>query len=506
MATPPEVLPKDEHNAALLANLHPADWRNPEPVGRYNLLVVGGGPAGLVAAAGAAGLGATVALVENHLLGGDCLNVGCVPSKALIRASRALAELRESEALGLAVPARAEEQFAAAAERMRRLRAQLSRHDSAARFQELGVDVFLGQGRFTGPAAFQIDGKTIRFAKAAVCTGARADVPPIKGLAEAGFLTNETLFTLTERPARMAIIGGGPIGCEMAQTFARFGTRVTLLQISPQFLPREDPDAAVVLAQAFERDGVDVRLNTKTVRVAVDGETKQLHVETDGRPAVAEADQILVAAGRAPNVENLGLEAAGIEYDPRRGIRVDDHLRTTNPNVYSAGDVCMRYQFTHAADAAARIVIQNALFLGRKKLSALNVPWCTYTAPEIAHVGLYEHEARERGIELDTFETLLAEVDRAVCDGETEGFVKIHVRKGKDQILGATIVASHAGDLIGEVCVAMAAGFGLGSIAGVIHPYPTQAEAIKRTGDAYNRTRLTPLVTKIMKRWLAWRR
>ena len=500
------VEPWDAHNQALVANVHPEDWANPEPAGRYNLVVIGAGTAGLVTAAGAAGLGARVALVERGLMGGDCLNVGCVPSKGLIRAGRAVADARGAGEFGVRVPPGAHVDFGAVMDRMRRLRAGISRVDSAARFRDLGVDVFFGAARFSGPDTVDVAGVTLRFKKAVIATGARAAEPPIPGLAEAGYLTNETVFSLTELPRRLAVIGGGPIGCELAQAFARFGAQVSLLEREAQILPREDPDAAERVARALSRDGVDLRLGTGVERIERAGAERVIHVTSGGVAARLAVDAILVAVGRAPNVEGLGLESVGVAHDTRAGVTVDDRLRTTNPRIYAAGDVCSAHKFTHNSDAQARIVIQNALFLGRARASALTLPWCTYTDPEVAHVGLSEHEAAGRGIAVRTFVQELADVDRAVLDGETEGFVKVHVRAGTDRILGATIVARHAGEMLPELTLAIATGTGLGRIASVIHTYPTQAEAIKKLGDAYNRTRLTPLVKRLFARWLAWTR
>jgi len=503
----PFVLPEDEPNRSLLRHVHPADWVNPTPSGRYNLVVIGAGTAGLVSAAGAAGLGARVALVERHLLGGDCLNVGCVPSKALISAARAAAQARDAGAFGVRV-AGVEVDFAAVMERMRRLRARIAPNDGVARFTQLGVDVFLGSGRFTGPTTVEVEGQTLEFARAVVATGARAAAPPIPGLVEAGYLTNETLFWLTELPRRLVVVGAGPIGCEMAQTFCRFGSEVTLIEAASHVLVREDDDAAAVVQRQLERDGVRLACNATITRVERHGNARVVHYALEGRGEAQQVacDEILGGVGRAPNVEGLGLEAARIAHDPNGGVRVNDYLQTTNPRVYAAGDIASRHKFTHTADALARIVLQNALFGGRKRASALHVPWCTYTSPEIAHVGLSETEARGRGLEVTTLTTPLEEVDRAILDGETEGFVRIHLKKGTDRILGATIVAVHAGEMISEVTVAMLGGVGLGTITGAIHPYPTQAEAIRKTGDAYNRTRLTPFVKRLFARWLAFRR
>jgi pyruvate/2-oxoglutarate dehydrogenase complex dihydrolipoamide dehydrogenase (E3) component/uncharacterized membrane protein YdjX (TVP38/TMEM64 family) len=501
-----DVLPDDEHNKLLKANTHPPQWVNPDPLPRYNLVVIGAGTAGLVTAAGAAGLGAKVALVERHLMGGDCLNVGCVPSKALIRSSRTVAELRGAGRYGIAVPTEAQVDFPAVMERMRRLRARISHHDSAERFRSLGVDVFFGQARFTGPDAVEVGGKTLRFTKACICTGGRAVQPAVQGLAEAGFLTNETIFTLTERPARLAVIGAGPIGCEMAQTFRRLGSHVVLFHKNRHILDREDSDAADILQTRFVQEEIMLILGANPREVQMRGAEKIILFDKDGERDSVVVDEILVAAGRAPNVEGLDLETAGVEYDTRAGVHVNDRLQTTNPRIFAAGDICMKYKFTHAADAAARVVIQNALFKGSKKLSALTVPWCTYTDPEIAHVGMYERDAEARGIAVDTYERQLTDVDRAVVDGEDQGFVKVHVRKGKDTILGATVVAAHAGEMIGEITLAMEAKMGLAALSRVIHPYPTQAEAIRQVADAYNRTRLTPMVKKLFRKWLDWTR
>jgi pyruvate/2-oxoglutarate dehydrogenase complex dihydrolipoamide dehydrogenase (E3) component len=499
-----KIRPQDEHNLRLVANVHPPEWKNPQPTDRYHLVVLGAGTAGLVTAAGAAGLGAKVALVERHLMGGDCLNVGCVPSKAIIRSSRVVAEIRAAQRFGIGASG-LEVNFPAVMERMRRIRAGISHHDSAERFRTLGVDVFLGEARFLSPDRVQVGAATLRFKKAVIATGARPLAPPVEGIEAAGYLTNETVFSLTERPRRLAVIGAGPIGCELAQAFSLLGSEVTLIEKDSQLLIREDRDAARILAEALTRDGVRIKLGTKALRAGVAGNSKLLQLESHGETEFLSVDEILVGVGRVPNIEELNLESAGVAYE-RTGVVVNDYLQTTNSKIYAAGDVCLSHKFTHAADATARLVIQNALFLGRKKLSSLTVPWCTYTTPEIAHVGVYERDVQERGISVDTHFIPMSGVDRAVTDGEQEGFLKIHVQKGRDKILGATIVAKHAGETISEITLAMVHRVGLGKIASVIHPYPTQAEAIKKAADAYNRTRLTPLVKRLMARWLAWTR
>ncbi|MEG4840650.1 mercuric reductase [Microcoleus sp. B9-D4] len=501
------VPPMDEHNQKLVSYLHPPDWVNPQPASSYNLVVIGAGPAGLIVAAGAAGLGAKVALIEKHLMGGDCLNVGCVPSKALIRSSRTVGDIWEANKFGVNVSDSVEVDFAAVMERLRRIRAGISDVDSVQRYQDkLGVDVFLGSGRFTSNNTVEVGGQTLRFKKAVIATGARALQPQIPGLLEAGYLTNETVFNLTERPQRLAVIGAGPIGCELAQAFRRLGSEVVLLHKNAQILDKEDADAATIVQQAFLREEIQLILESTIERVENTNTGKVIYYQSKGKEASVTVDEIIVSTGRSPNVEGLNLEAIGVEYDTQTGVFVNDNLQTTNPRIYAAGDICMKHKFTHAADFAARIVIQNTLFFGRKKLSALTIPWCTYTNPEIARVGIGEHEAKEKGIDIDTFLIPFSQVDRAIIDGEEEGFVKIHVKKGSDKILGATIVARHAGDMISEITLAMVNNIGLGKIASTIHPYPTQADAIRKAGDAYNRTRLTPFVKNLFNRWLAWTR
>ena len=498
------VPPPDAHNRALVANVHPADWRNPTPVGRYNLVVVGAGTAGLITSLVAASLGARVALVERHLMGGDCLNVGCVPSKSLLKAARLVQDARRARLLGLDVGDGLPD-FGAAMERLRAIRARISHEDSAQRYRdEFGVDVYLGEARFAGEGRIEVDGAGLAYRKAVVATGARAAAPPVPGLAEAGYLDNETVFTLTERPKRLAVIGGGPIGCELAQGFRRLGAQVTLFEMGPHVLGREDADAAAIVQAVLAREGIALELGARLERVVGKGEEKELHFRRpDGNADQVVVDEILVGAGRAPNVEGLGLETVGVEFDASDGVRVDDRLRTTNKRIYAAGDVCMAWKFTHAADAAAKMVVQNALFFGRRKLSGLVMPWCTYTDPEIAHVGLYAHEAEARGLSVDTYGVPIAKANRAVTDGEEEGLVKIHVKKGSDRILGGTIVASHAGEMIGLLGLAIQQRIGLGAFTNLILPYPTQAEALKATAGLYTRTRLTPTLKRLFQGWLS---
>lgn len=503
----PQLQPFDEYNRELRQNASPPDWTNPTAQERYNLVVVGGGTAGLVTAAGAAGLGAKVALIERRLLGGDCLNVGCVPSKALLRSARAVADVRNANLLGVRTAGDPQVDFPAVMERMRRVRAQISPHDSAQRFRDLGIDVFLGDAKFTGPQTIAVDGQTLRFARACIATGGRPAEPPIPGLHEAGFLTNETVFSLTQLPPRFALLGAGPIGCEMAQAFARFGADVQLIEMTNQILGREDVDAARIVEQCLRCDGVQLHLETKLKEVRRQpGETVLVLESKGGATRELVVDEILVGVGRVPNVQGLDLEAAGVEYDERRGVTVNDFLQTTNRRIYAAGDVCFPYKFTHTADALARIAIRNALFFGRERTSTLTVPWCTYTDPEVAHVGIYPGEAAEKGIEIDTITIDMGQVDRAVIDSEECGFLKVHLRRKTDKIVGATLVARHAGEMISEITLAMVSGSGLRAIANTIHPYPTQAEVIKKAADNYSRSRLTPRLRGAFERLLRWRR
>lgn len=493
--------PDDEHNRRLEARVHPAGRSNPEPAERYHLVVLGAGTAGLVTAAAAAGLGARVALVEGHLMGGDCLNVGCVPSKALLRAARAAAEVGRAGEFGVTSRGTAID-FPAVMERLRRLRADLSRQDSVQRFEELGVDVFLGEGRFADGTTVEVDGKRLRFRRAVIATGARAAVPSIPGLVEAGYLTNENVFELTEQPRRLAVIGGGPIGCELAQAFARLGTAVFLFEVGDRILGRDDPEAAEVVAGALRRDGVAMQLRSRVEKVERRGEVRRLFIAGEANPL--EVDAVLVGAGRQPNVEGLDLEAAGVAFDPRTGIRVNARLQTSNPRIFAAGDVCSRYRFTHAADAMARIVVQNALFFGRRKVTDLLIPHCTYTDPELAHVGWTEAEAQTQGWDYEILRLPFAEVDRAVLEGETDGFTKVVLKRGTGRILGVTVVGPHAGDLLGEWILAMATRVGLGHFSGLIHPYPTLGEAARKLGDIYRKRRLTPFVSRLFAAWFRW--
>ena len=402
-------------------------------------------------------------------------------------------------------------------ERLRRLRAKISPNDSAAKFRDhYGADVYLGDATFTGPDSLKVVGddgeaRELTFAKAAITTGARAAAPPIPGLEDAGYLTNETVFSLTELPETLIVLGGGPIGSELAQCFARFGARVVLLEKGPEILSNDDPAAAAVVRASLERDGVDVRLKTEADRVEATADGKTVRLKDGGSVT---GTHLLVSVGRKPNVDGLGLEAAGVKYDGKTGVAVDDRLKTSNDRIYAAGDVCSKYKFTHAADFLARTLIRTGLtpsvpLVGGAKASELVIPWCTYTSPELAHVGLTAEAAKERGVEIDTYEQPFAEVDRAILEsaaGEPPGFARVYCEKGTDTVVGATVVGESAGELISQFSLAMTRGVGLGGFAATIYPYPTRAEAVRKLGDAYNRGRLTPAVKKAFDVWFRWRR
>jgi pyruvate/2-oxoglutarate dehydrogenase complex dihydrolipoamide dehydrogenase (E3) component len=476
----------------------------PRDKGRYDLAVLGGGYAGILTALEAARHGARVALAERGQLGGVCLNSGCISSKAIIRTSRLYADIRNAASYGARTPANVHVDFAAVMERMRRIRARIARLRSGDYLRSSGIDVFHGEASFSGPAAITVAGEILCFKRALIAAGARPIIPAIPGLPEAGYLTNETVFDLKECPARLLVIGGGPFGCELAQVFCRLGSHVSIVQDEPLFLSQEERDAAQILSDSLARDGVDIHLNTETVGIRTDGPKKIIELLSDDNRTTIVVDAILIASGRAPNVQGMNLEAAGVKYDPVTGIGINDFLQTSNSKIYAAGDVCLEHTFAHIEGASAHIVTQNALFLGRQRLSALTIPWCTYTDPEIAHIGMYVKEAREKGIPVKTITVLMHEVDRAIADGEEDGFVKIHIKEGTDRILGATVVARHAGEMISDLSLAMAEGIGLRRLARVDHPYPTQAAAIKMAATTWSRAHPPRFQAWLRRKWLAW--
>ncbi len=495
--------PQDAYERERIANLHPESWRNPHPTAPYHLVVIGAGPGGIAAAEIASALGAKVALIERYMIGGDCLNFGCIPSKTLIRTANLYADMRDAERYGAQVPGDIRVDFPTVMARVRRIRAHLSGEDSARRLTRKGIDVFFGEARFSAAGTVLVGDEVLRFEKALIATGASPLIPPIPGLAEAGCINSQNVFNLTELPRRVMVIGGGPLGCELAQAFCRLGAKTTIVQDMPLFLGNEERDAAQILSDAFARDGIEVRLNTTTTAVRVENGERLVDLVSDDYRNTVAVDAIAAGAGRSPNVAHLGLDAAWVDYDTSDGVRVDDFLRTSNPNIYAAGDVCFEHKYTHTAVAAAHIVVQNALFGGRERFSELVVPWCTFTDPQIAHVGLYVREANTLGIPVKTFTIPMHEIDRAVTDSEENGFVKIHVKGRTDEILGATIVARHAGDMINEITLAMVSGIGLRTLARVMHAYPTQSSAIQKAAQAYYRSRFTSSIQARAQRWLA---
>ena len=479
-----------------------ATTANPPPADRYNLVVIGGGPAGLATALGAAALGAKVALIEKGALGGDSLHAGSVPSKALVRAARAAEEVRRAPEFGLNVHAPLSVDFGAVVERLDRLSIRLAQRNSQSRLEEKGIEVFSGFGRFADKAHVEVEGRILPFSRAVIATGSHPLIPLLDGLTDVHFLTSDNLFTMDSLPKKLAVLGAGPVGCEMAQVFARFGSDVTVFEREERCLTLEDADAADIVRRALEQDGVTFRFGIKEIRFERSDAGIAVHSHAGDRWFLDHFDRLLVAAGRAPRLDGLNLEAAGIECD-EAGIIVDSLLHTTNPHVFAAGDVCSQYRYTHAADALARTVIANALFMAADRVDSLLVPHCTFTEPEIAHVGIHEEDARSA--HLVTLKMPFDDLDRAILDSGEAGLLKVHHDK-RGTIRGATIVAANAGELISEIVLAMNHGVKLGSLASDIHPYPTQAEIIRRAGDQYRSALLTPSMMKLLKRYLAWRR
>jgi pyruvate/2-oxoglutarate dehydrogenase complex dihydrolipoamide dehydrogenase (E3) component len=483
----------DEHDARLISHVRPEGWRNPHPAPLYDLVVIGGGTAGLVCAVGAAGLGARVALVERAQLGGDCLNTGCVPSKALIRSARAVHEARSSRDVGVTMTTHVD--FPAVMTAVRARRADLAPHDSAARLTRLGVEVFFGVASFSDRETVTVAGTPLHFRRAVIATGGRPRIPPIPGIERVRFLTSDSVFSITDQPRRLLVIGGGPVGCEIAQAYALLGTAVTLAEAGPRMLPHEDAEAVEILQRRFSADGVRVMTGVVFSEIAPRPGGAAAALFAGGE---VEADAVLVATGRSPNIDELDLAAAGVDHDAQ-GVRVDDWLRTSNPRIYAAGDVCSRFNFTHAADAMARIAVRNALFPWRRRASALVIPWSTYTFPEVAHVGLTPIDAIRR--EAEPITVSLGDVDRAVIDGDADGFLRVSHERGR--IVAATVVAPRAGELIGYISSMIRRRAPLAELSEEIFPYPTLAEALKKTGDAYRRQQLTPTIQRLLKSYLS---
>ncbi len=503
-----KLKPLDQFNQALLAQVRPPNWKNPTPKDCYDLVVIGAGTAGLVTAIGTAELklGLRIALIEKSLLGGDCLNWGCVPSKTLLESARVARLVRHSAEYGVHLAQAPLINFPAVMARVRQVRADISPHDSVERCTQAGIDVFLGTAKFMNAEQIRVGDSSLKFKRAVIATGAKATIPKIPGLETVSFLTNETVFNLTELPARLAIIGGGPIGCELGQALHRLGAKVMILQRGSQLLPREDGEVAQYLERQLLQAGISIKTNTQIQRIQATETGQEIYIQTlnSTETDILETDAILVAVGRTPNLEALGLDNAGIISQPGLGIVVNDYLQTSQPHIYAAGDVCSAWKFTHAADAMARIVIKNAFFapggLGREKVSHLLIPRVTYTDPEIAAVGLSPEQARTEKIPHQLLEIPFAEVDRAVTAGQTQGFLRLVLKANSDQILGAVIVGQEAGNLISYITQAMQGRQGLSSITRIIFPYPTQAEILKKAADQhYQQTFLTPFMQRLLK-------
>jgi len=504
----PEVL-LDEHNVKLLDHVRPTKWIDPAPEGKYNLIAIGGGAGGLVSSIGCGILGGRAAVIERLFLGGDCLNTGCVPSKAILKSAKIAHEVKNAAAYGVNVSG-VEVDFTKVMGRVRERRAAIAPHDAAKRFaDQYGVDVYFGDAKFIDKNTIEVNGQRLQFAKCCIATGGRPRIPNIPGIKDIRYFTSENVFNITEKPENMVIIGAGPIGCELAQAFQRLGVQVTILMQSFKFLPREDPDAADIVERSLVKDGVNFFKGVKIRGVRKNGSVSSdciVEITTHaGENVDLPANALLIAAGRVPNIENMGLEEANVKYE-RTGIVVNDCLQTSNSNIYAVGDVASKYQFTHMSDAMARIVIKNALFFKSEKVSQIILPWCTYTDPEIAHVGKYPGDLEAEGTKFDTYTKEFKENDRAICDSNEIGYVKIHTKAGTDQILGATIVGHGAGDLITEITLSMQNKLGLTAISNTVHPYPTYAETTKQCAGQIGLTRLTLSSKKFLRGLLSWRR
>ncbi len=486
-----------------------APYRRPKRFDR-NLIVIGGGSAGLVSAYIAAAVKAKVTLIEKHQMGGDCLNTGCVPSKALIRSAKLASHLDRAGEFGFEnVSGRAN--FSKVMQRVQGVVQQIEPHDSVERYQSLGVECLQGEARFVDPWTVEVNGQRLTARDIVIATGAQPFVPPIPGLAEAGYLTSETLWDLRELPKRLVVLGGGPIGCELTQAFARLGAQVTQVEMLPRIMVREDPEVSAMVQARFTAEGIDVRVNTKAQKVVVEGRSKILICEHEGAEQRIEFDQIIVAVGRVARLKGFGLEELGVKTG--RTVEVNDFLQTNFPNIYACGDVAGPYQFTHTAAHMAWYAAVNSLFApllglrgGKFKVDYSVIPWATFTEPEVARVGLNETDAKEKNIAYEVTTYDINDLDRAIADGEAHGLVKVLTVPGKDRILGVTIVGEHAGDLIAEYVLAMRHGIGLNKILGTIHIYPTLAEANKYAAGQWKQAHKPEALLRWVERFHQWRR
>ena len=447
------------------------------PAERYDLVVIGGGPGGLVGAEHACDLGLKVALVERAQLGGCSLATGSIPSKTFLATARLCARMREGADLAVAPVDAPQVHFSALKARIVRVQARIAERHSLTRLEARGVDVFFGEARFADHQTVTVGDATLAFRKALVATGARPRGPDCAGLAALGYRDSDSIFDLDDLPKRLAVIGGGPLGCEMAQAFQRLGSRVVIVQDEPKFLPREDREASDLLAAVMRREGVDIRLNTRVIGAHLAGRDKVIEVQNYENHYDIPADEVLLSVGRAPNLEGLDLDKAGVLHD-ETGIGIDAFLKTSNPSIYAAGDVCTAYRFTNVAAVSAKVAVDNAFQGAGVSIETLVVPWATFCDPEIAHVGLQAWQARSRGVPIKTYTVMMSEVDRAVTDGCDDGFVKLHVEEGTDRILGATIAADRASEMITAASFAISQGIGLRALSRTIHAYPSQSAAV----------------------------
>ena len=488
-----------------------AKWTKPRSFDR-NLVVIGAGAGGLVSAYIAAAVNARVTLIEGHRMGGDCLNFGCVPSKALIRSAKMARQLTKAHELGVA-DAAGRVDFAAVMKRVHGVIADIEPHDSVERYTGLGVEVLQGHARITSPWTVEVtlaDGRkqTLTTKNIVIAAGASPFVPPIPGLKESGFLTSDTVWGLTELPRRLVVLGGGPIGSELAQSFARLGSAVTQVEMAPRIMVREDPEVSELVTASLRADGVNVLTGHQAVRVEVVNGEKRLIAKAGGAEVVIPFDELLCALGRSPRVTGYGLEELGIPLTPRKTVQTNAYLQTLYPNIYAVGDVAGPFQFTHTAAHQAWYAAVNALFGRFRKFKAdySVIPWATFTDPEVARVGLSESEAKEQGVAYEVTKYGIDDLDRAIADGTAHGFVKVLTVPGKDKILGVTIVGEHAGDLLAEYVLAMKHGLGLNKILGTIHTYPTLAEANKYVAGEWKRAHAPQKLLQWVKRYHDWER
>ncbi len=483
-----------------------AKWNKPVRFDR-NLVVIGAGSAGLVTAYIAAAVKAKVTLIEKHRMGGDCLNTGCVPSKALIRSAKLLSHIKRAPEFGVRA-AHAEFDFADVMERVQRIIKTVEPHDSVERYRRLGVECIAGAAKITSPWSVTVNGKTLTTRSIVIAAGARPFVPAIPGIDEVGYVTSDTVWDLRKLPQRLVVLGGGPIGCELAQCFARFGSQVTQVEMLPRILIREDPEISGMVLERFHAEGINVLTSHRARQFRIENGRKILTCEHDGKDAEIEFDELLCAVGRVANTSGYGLEELGIPVSKTRTVETNEYLQTIYPNIYACGDVAGPFQFTHTAAHQAWYAAANALFGRFKKFKAdySVIPWATFTDPEVARVGLNEQDARQQGIAYEVTNYGIDDLDRAITDGEAHGVVKVLTVPGKDKILGATIVGEHAGDLLAEYVTAMRHGLGLNKILGTIHTYPTLAEANKYAAGAWKRAHQPGKLLRWVERYHAWMR